>query len=421
MVPAWPFPCLPAGALIEEPHLETLKALLEGLDVMTAQKVPSEKSNFRVLDLRDVPHDFWSIWATESYEGDCSVPVTTQEQAVKTCPASGEETRFMVVTEFKIMKKGFNECDEYLLEWAQGRRNVIHLCCNKLRSWNSTLHLASSIWGQVNLGCIRELQLSEWCLEFIQDIEFHLGTMTNLHKLMLEEIRNSYNRATSVESTIKVLASTVFRAQHIRYLCLNDLCLLRNNLEKLFRNLDTRLETLSIASCWLSQADLDYLAHWPNICELKHLSLRDFIPESCPELLGVLLKRVASTLQTLDLEQCGLNDCHFNAILPALSHCSHLTKINFYYNNISLVVLKKLLHHTAKLSQLTEELYPAPRECYEEVIILRDRFEQLCPELLDILRAQRQPKAVSLAIPCFQCGHSCYYDLEARFCLCQQV
>ncbi|KAL1777057.1 PRAME family member 8-like, partial [Sigmodon hispidus] len=39
MVASWPFPCLPAGALIKMPCLETLKALLDGLDMLIAEKL----------------------------------------------------------------------------------------------------------------------------------------------------------------------------------------------------------------------------------------------------------------------------------------------------------------------------------------------------------------------------------------------
>lgn len=39
IVAAWPFPCLPIGALMDDPPLETLKALLQGLDVLITQKV----------------------------------------------------------------------------------------------------------------------------------------------------------------------------------------------------------------------------------------------------------------------------------------------------------------------------------------------------------------------------------------------
>ena len=38
MVAAWPFPTLPVGALMKIPHLETLKAVLDGLDLLMSQK-----------------------------------------------------------------------------------------------------------------------------------------------------------------------------------------------------------------------------------------------------------------------------------------------------------------------------------------------------------------------------------------------
>ena len=38
MVPAWPFTCLPVGSLMKTPHLETLKALLDGLDVLITEE-----------------------------------------------------------------------------------------------------------------------------------------------------------------------------------------------------------------------------------------------------------------------------------------------------------------------------------------------------------------------------------------------
>ena len=41
MVQAWPFRCLPLGALMKEqqPHQETFQAALDGLDVLLAQEV----------------------------------------------------------------------------------------------------------------------------------------------------------------------------------------------------------------------------------------------------------------------------------------------------------------------------------------------------------------------------------------------
>lgn len=39
MVQAWPFAHLPLGGLMKKPHQETLEAVLDGLDVLLAQKV----------------------------------------------------------------------------------------------------------------------------------------------------------------------------------------------------------------------------------------------------------------------------------------------------------------------------------------------------------------------------------------------
>ena len=39
MIPVWPFPYLSLGKLIKNCNLETLKAMLEGLDILLAQKV----------------------------------------------------------------------------------------------------------------------------------------------------------------------------------------------------------------------------------------------------------------------------------------------------------------------------------------------------------------------------------------------
>ena len=49
MVPAWLFQCFLVGSLIKDPPLETLKALLDGLDVLITAKVhPREASRTQI-------------------------------------------------------------------------------------------------------------------------------------------------------------------------------------------------------------------------------------------------------------------------------------------------------------------------------------------------------------------------------------
>ncbi|XP_059099781.1 oogenesin-1-like [Peromyscus eremicus] len=421
MVSAWPFPCLPAGTLIKDPHLEILKALLAGLDVLITEKVHPRRSKLRVLDLTNVHQDFWSIRA-DTQEGDGSPQAKRQKQPVEEiCPNSGVKKRFKVVTDLELIKARFNKCETYLLQWAQQRKGAIHLCCRKLKIWDSPVFAALQIFKNIDLDCILELQLSQWSLEFMAQLFPYLEQMRNLHTLVLEGIPKPFRFAASAEQGwISMLLSQISKLPCLQNLYVYNIYFLTGCLEEWLRCLKTPLKTLSITDCRLSQSDLDYLSQCLNIRELKHLNLSGVVlSDSCPKLLGVLLARIASTLQTLELEECEMRDSHFIAILPALSQCFQLTKVNFYHNNISLLVLKNLLRHTAKLTKLTQELYPAPLECYEELRILRNKFKLLCPELLDILRAKRQPKKVSFSTrTCLDCFHSCFFDLEARLCLC---
>lgn len=179
------------------------------------------------------------------------------------------------------------------------------------------------------------------------------------------------------------------------------------------------METLCISNCDLSQSDLDCLPYCLNICELKHLHISDiYLCDLLLEPLGFLLERVGDTLKILELESCCIVDFQFSALLPALSQCSHLREVTFYDNDVSLPFLKQLLHHTALLSQLIYECYPAPLECYDDSgVILTHRLESFCPELLDILRAKRQLHSVSFqTTKCSKCGGCYIYDRNTQCC-----
>ena len=191
------------------------------------------------------------------------------------------------------------------------------------------------------------------------------------------------------EGQLLLILSTLF----------NTICL-KTNISSLFRCLKKTLEILCITNCYLLQSDLDYLPYCLNILELKCLDFSN-IPLShlFLEHLRFLFERVRHTLECPILKSCEMGESQFNSLLPAISQCCQLTEVNFYDNELSLIFLKKFLHHTAKLSQLTYELYPAPLECYDNRdIILSHRLENFCPELLNILRAKKTAQG----------GHLCY-------------
>ena len=82
----------------------------------------------------------------------------------------------------------------------------------------------------------------------------------------------------------------------------------------------------------------------------------------CGLCVWVVILNVA--VQELYLDQCGIQDSQFEAILPSLSRCSQLRSFSLCGNILSMAVMEKLLRQTAGLSYLTQEWYPAPRKSY---------------------------------------------------------
>lgn len=115
-------------------------------------------------------------------------------------------------------------------------------------------------------------------------------------------------------------------------------------------------------------------------------------------------------------------DWQISDLLPVLSQCSQLTEVDFVENKFSMVSLKTLLQHTANLTQLTLEKYPAPDEVYDDSLcVIPDRFVQLCSELMNTLKGVRQPKQVYFVSKrCLHCHELFIYNLEARLCSCWQ-
>lgn len=189
------------------------------------------------------------------------------------------------------------------------------------------------------------------------------------------------------------------------------------------RCLKSSLDSLSILFCSLSISDLKHMSECQRLYQLKQLHFNSVVlSKSCFKSLRILLEHVSETLQSLQLEHCRMKDSQLKILLPALSQCSLLTSVNFYGNNFSSSVLKDLLKCMASLNNLTVEYYPAPRECYDHLgCVVVERFFQLCPELMHILIAKRQPEIILFATDtCPRCWKNCVYGTETTLCLCWQ-
>ncbi|XP_076718618.1 PRAME family member 12-like [Callospermophilus lateralis] len=232
-----------------------------------------------------------------------------------------------------------------------------------------------------------------------------MGQMRNLRKLLVSQVLVPAH--TSQEEQERLLAQLI--SQFLRMKCLH---------------LKMPLKALAITNCSLSHSDWNFLSRCPNTSQLRHLDLKGIkLTNFSLEPLKILLETVAATLKSLDLEACEIMDSQLQAILSALSHCSQLRALCFFQNHISMSVLRDLLCHTARLSQLSLELYPAPLESYDaQGAIHPRRCSQLCAELTAILKDFRQPTVLIFRTrSCPQCGCMFLYNQGLIHCSCSTV
>ncbi|CAO2589944.1 PRAME family member 12 [Lemmus lemmus] len=402
MVAAWPFPCLPVGALMKTPNLKTLKAVLGGLDLLINQKDRPSNWNLQELDLRDAQHNFWNFWVGTE-DGVCSPDVNTETQPVAHGPIQEQKQVVTIWMNLSLETNHLSKYLKYFCWWAQQRKDVVQVMCPKLEFGATPLYNPLVLLEVFEPSSIEELAVNaRWDLKTLLMIAPGLSQMKNLQKILLNGIFTPLewfgNREMREWCTTEII-NRVPELKKIQHLQLNDICFLKERLDQVLRCMESPLETLAITRCSLSKADMSYLSQCPSIQKLKHLDLSGVTFFNLDHLLlRSLLERLTATLQTLQLKGCKIMDFQISALLPALSQCTQLIEVNFMKNFLSVASLKKLLQHTAKLTLLSREIYPAPDEVYDDIgDVQPDRFSQHCSELMETLRAIRQPKDVYFA------------------------
>ncbi|KAJ1074836.1 hypothetical protein K5549_019284, partial [Capra hircus] len=394
LVQAWPFVRLPLGGLMQTPHLGTLQAVLDGLDILLTQKDQPRRCKLRVLDLRNAGQDFWRMWSGSSVHVSSSSSMALG--AEDTLRTEQPLAPFEVFIELHLKERSMGRFLTYLMRWVEERKASIHLCCKKL-------------------DCIQEVYVDcTWHLSTLAMFAPLLGQMTNLQRLLISHIHMPDSEEQEEEHVVKI-TSQFLRLHCLRNLHLESPFYLEGCLDQMLRCLMTPLDNLEITHCLLTDSDLTHLSQSPNISHLRGLDLSGVnMTYSSSELLPALLEKIASTLQELYLEQCGIRDSHLEAILPALSHCIQLTCFSLCGNLLSMAIMEKLLQHTSGLPSLSQELYPVPQEGFSSDRILQPgRLAQCQTELLEILKHLRHPRTIWISLtPCPHCGDNTFYRPE---------
>uniref|UniRef100_A0A8C3WE48 Melanoma antigen preferentially expressed in tumors-like n=1 Tax=Catagonus wagneri TaxID=51154 RepID=A0A8C3WE48_9CETA len=390
MVQAWPFVRLPLGGLMQMSHVGTLQAVLDGLDVLLAQKA-QPRCKLRVLDLRMTGQDFWSMWSGSNVHVFSDSPRAPSPEG---CSGTGHPfSPLEVFIELCLSDGTLDGFLTYLMSWVEQRKASIHLCCKKLRIFSVPTENTQKVLSMIQLECIQEVEvICNWHPSTFSMFAPFLGQMSNVQRFLV---------SASDEQEQHVVVQ--FTSQFLRLHLLRDLHLeasffLEGCLDQLLGCLTTPLDNFAVTHCLVTESDLMHLSQCPNIGQLKGLNLSGVtLTAFSPELLRVLLEKVAVTLQDLDLNQCGIMDAHLDSVLPALSLCSQLRSINLCGNLLSVAVMRRLLHRTTTLPSLRQEFYPAPRESYSsQGLPLKERLAKIRAELLEILKDLGRPRTIWL-------------------------
>uniref|UniRef100_A0A8D1YF87 Uncharacterized protein n=1 Tax=Sus scrofa TaxID=9823 RepID=A0A8D1YF87_PIG len=415
MVQVWPFVRLPLGGLIDMPYMGPLQAVLEGIDLLLAQKV-RPRCKLRVLDLRDTGQSFWNMWSGSSTQvspDSQMAPVAVDRSRTKRSLAP-----LKVLIDLSLKRRTLDPFLTYLSRWVERRKDSILLCCRKLSISAMPMENIMKVLAQVQLDCIQEVQVNcTWKLSTLATFAPLLGQMTNVQKLLLSLIFMSALEEHEQQHVVQIL-SQFLRLHHLRDLHLECVCD-HNKCELMAwfvpRCLDHPLDNLSITYTLLTESDMTHLSQSSNIRQLKGLDLSGvMLAKFSPELLQVLLEKVAATLQELDLDLCGITDSQFEAILPALCHCSQLRYFSLRGNFLSMANMEKILRHVARLPNLSHEWYPAPQESYSpQGVPLEGRLKEIQAEVLEILKDLGRTRTIRISpSPCPHYGDDICDHLE---------
>ncbi|KFO31629.1 PRAME family member 20/21 [Fukomys damarensis] len=425
MVQAWPFPCLPLRTLmdlrqpktlqritLQQRNLQTLEALLDGLDMQLSQTVHHSRWRLKVLDWRDVHRDFWTAGprVVSAALSDHARNNETDKPGLRKKPT----LRILAHLCFEAWSAScaiHDELEFCLLSWAWKRRASVHLCCEKVMIKSKVVSTILKLLCAVQLDSIQELDLlSDWGLKSMVALVPQLRKMTNLRTIHLSGLSPElFTLLWENKWHSCIYGFHLEELQKLRDLHIDDVFFLKGALHKIFRS-QNPLEALSLSSSPLQESDLNHLIQCPTTSQLKSLSLRNISVKSFNlETLRALLDKLSGTLETLVLERCGFTDSHILAILPTLRRCSQLKTFSCYGNPISLHTLRVLLQESASLSQLTHGLYPAPLESYESKnpakFVHYEKFPWVCAQLAQVLKDIRPCLRVQI------CTYSCDWCL----------
>ncbi|XP_066879262.1 melanoma antigen preferentially expressed in tumors-like [Kogia breviceps] len=375
MVRVWPFRCLHIGSLnTRESYYDILEAMIDGLQIIPARNSSSWGPKLRILDLRSdldceticreigtafsfcfqsCMYSQHSILKREAQQSVSSLRISNSGSE----PQSAQEPMELLVDIFLNRTLRTEQFLSFLCSKVQQNFGSLHLCCRDLHIDRISAH--KSTLQFLDLVCIDHLEIDQANLSEVIPI---LAEVIHLDSLTLGNIPfKSYKRRTFRSFLLCLRRLHNLQELSLTFFCLTDL------LHRVLRVVPPELDALYLPFCSLSHRDVTVLSQSSQATHLRVLSLsNNQIFSEVYEPFQTLLEKLSSTLQHLEINNCMITDSTLSAILPALSHCTHLRVLSFAHNPITMPVLKSLLQHLTPLMTLKYVTYPVPVHCYEE-------------------------------------------------------
>ncbi|XP_008584913.1 PREDICTED: leucine-rich repeat-containing protein PRAME-like [Galeopterus variegatus] len=376
MVRNWPFPCLHVGKLrVQESQYDNLEAMIDGLQILPAQFSSFSGPKLRILDLRQDPgcrttcseirttfpycfrscvHSPHSIMKIEEAQHRVRCPGNVNSESEPQSSRKSMELLVDVSLDGTWRTARFLSLLRSKVEQSFG---TLHLCCRYMQI--DKMPVREYVLQFLDMGCIDHLEVDEIYLNEATPL---LAQMTHLHRLSMSHIPfTSFMRR----------SFGTFLAHLVQMDTLQEISLSychTHRLHKLLRCLPPQLDALYLSFCGLSNRDITALSQSPAAPHLRLLSLcNNEISWEHSEAFQTLLASVSGTLQHLEIDNCLMTDSTLTAVIPALSHCSHLRVFSFTSNPITMRALTSLLQHLTNLTELKRVIYPVPVHCYERL------------------------------------------------------
>lgn len=140
-----------------------------------------------MLDLRNLGADFWRMCCGDSTQKRSPMgPVTVHR--------SSPNMEHPLAPVEVFLDLNFNDRDRdrffmYVIQWAQQREGLLHLCCKTLRIAEVPFQRVTKVLDAVQLDCIQEVEVNcTWDLPTLGTFAPYLGQMRNLQRLSLSHI-----------------------------------------------------------------------------------------------------------------------------------------------------------------------------------------------------------------------------------------